>query len=68
MKVRAFTLRLPEELYLEITERALGSERTQNSICIELIRIGLGAKMDVRQALEDLLRKEFPESAIAVTT
>jgi hypothetical protein len=31
---------------------------------IELIEIGLGKKMDVRKALQDLLDREFPDHAI----
>lgn len=64
MKVRPFTLRLPEELYLKVHELATAADKTQNATCIELIEIGLGKKMDVRKALEDLLAKEFPEHAI----
>jgi len=64
VKVRPFTLRLPEHLYLAVTDRALASGKTQNATVIELVEIGLGAKMDVRQALLDLLAKEFPDSAI----
>lgn len=66
MKVRAFTLRLPEELYLEVAQRAIASGKTQNAICIELIQIGLGAKMDVRKALQDLIDREFADSAITI--
>jgi hypothetical protein len=66
VKVRPFTLRLPEDLYLEVAERAISSDKTQNAVCIELIRIGLGAKMDVREALLGLVAREFPEGCIAV--
>lgn len=66
MTIRAFTLRLPEDLYLEVAERAIRSDKTQNAICIELLKVGLGAKMDVRQALIDLLDREFSESAITI--
>lgn len=65
MKVRPFTLRLPEELYLKVNELAVAADKTQNASCIELIEIGLGKKLDVRRALEDLLAKEFPEHAIS---
>ena len=65
MKARPFTLRLPEDLYLAVTDRALASGQTQNATVIELVEIGLGAKMDVRHALIALLAKEFPDSAIA---
>lgn len=64
MKVRPFTLRLPEDLYLEVNDRAAAADKTQNAICIELIQIGLGKKMDVRKALQDLINREFPEHAI----
>ena len=64
MKIRPFTLRLPEELYLEVNDRAVASGKTQNATCIELIEIGLGKKMDVRKALVDLLDREFPDHAI----
>lgn len=65
MKIRPFTLRLPEELYLRVNEIAVAGEKTQNAICVELIEIGLGKKLDVRMALEDLLAKEFPEHAVS---
>lgn len=68
VKVRAFTLRLPQELYLEVATRAIASGKTQNAICIELIQIGLGAKMSVRQALQDLMDREFAESAVAIAS
>lgn len=64
MKIRPFTLRLPEELYLKVVDQAMASDRTQNSVCIELIEIGLGKKLDVRKALQDLIAKEFPDNAI----
>ena len=64
MKVRPFTLRLPEDLYLAVTDRALAAGKTQNATVIELVEIGLGAKMDVRQALQDLIAREFPDSAV----
>jgi hypothetical protein len=68
VKIRPFTLRLPEDLYLEVASKALASGKTQNALCTELIRIGLGAKMDVRQALQDLLDREFSDSDITVCT
>lgn len=67
MKTRAFTLRLPEDLYLEVASRALSSGKTQNAVCMELISIGLGAKMDVRKALQDLMNREFSENAITLS-
>lgn len=42
----------------------MSSDRTLNATVTELIQIGMGAKMDVRQALIDLLDREFPDSAI----
>lgn len=64
MKIRPFTLRLPEDLYLEVHEKAVSANKTQNAVCIELIEIGLGKKMDVRKALQDLINREFPDHAI----
>ena len=64
MKVRPFTLRLPEELYLEVANRALNAGKTQNAVCTELIRIGLGAKLDARRVLQELLDREFSDDAI----
>jgi hypothetical protein len=66
VKARPFTLRLPEDIYLEVANRAMSSGRTQNAVCTELIRIGLGAKMDVREALQQLLDREFSDNAIVV--
>lgn len=64
MKLRPWTLRLPEDLYLEVNDRAVNAGKTMNATVTELIQIGLGAKMDVRRALQDLLNREFPEHAI----
>lgn len=66
MRARPFTLRLPEELYLQVANQAISSGKTQNAICIELIRGGLGAKMDVRRALQDLIDREFSDDDTAV--
>lgn len=68
MKARPFTLRLPEDLYLEVATRAISSGKTQNAICTELIRIGLGAKMDVRKALQELMDREFSDNDVTVAT
>lgn len=68
MKIRPFTLRLPEELYLKVHDLATAGEKTQNATCIELIEIGLGKKLDVRNALQDLLAREFPEHAITTAS
>lgn len=68
MKARPFTLRLPEDLYLEVATRAINSGKTQNAVCIELIRIGLGAKMDVRRALQELMDREFSDNDITVAS
>lgn len=65
-KIRPFTLRLPEDLYLEVANRAINSGRTQNAVCAELIQIGLGAKISVRKALQDLLDREFSDSAVVI--
>lgn len=64
VKVRPFTLRLPEDLYLAVTDRALAAGKTQNATVIELVEIGLGKKMDVREALQSLIAREFPDHAI----
>lgn len=66
LKVRPFTLRLPEQLYLAVADRALASDKTNNATVIELLEIGLGKKMDVREALKSLLNREFPDDAITV--
>lgn len=68
MKVRPFTLRLPEELYLAVTDRALAAGKTQNATVIELVEIGLGKKMDVREALLDLIARDFSEHAITTVS
>lgn len=64
MAIRPFTLRLPEELYLTVVDRAVASGRTNGAVVIELMEIGLGKKMDVRNALQDLIAREFPDHAI----
>ena len=68
MKARPFTLRLPEDLYLEVANRAISSGKTQNAVCTELIRIGLGAKMDVRRALQELMDREFSDNDVTVAS
>ena len=62
--VRPFTLRLPEDLYLTMVDRAIASGRTNTAVVIELMEIGLGKKMDIRKALQDLIAREFPDHAI----
>lgn len=64
VKVRAFTLRLPEDIYLKVSDSALAAGKTNNATVIELIEIGLGRKADVRQALIELVGREFPDHAI----
>lgn len=68
MKIRPFTLRLPEELYLQVVEQAMAGNKTQNAVCVELIEIALGKKLDVRTALQELLNREFPQHAITAAS
>lgn len=65
-KARPFTLRLPEDLYLQVANQAIRTGKTQNAICTELIRIGLGGKMDLRAAMQKLIDREFSDDDIAV--
>ncbi len=62
--VRPFTLRLPEELYLQVVDRAVASGRSNTAVVTELLEVGIGKKMDMRKALQDLIAREFPDHAI----
>ncbi len=59
-----FTLRLPTELYIDLYELAQAQDKTLNATVIELIRIAMSGKVDVREALLAMLDREFGPSAI----
>lgn len=64
VKTRPFTLRLPEDLYLQVSDLAKASGRTINATVTELTEIALSGKMDVRNALMEMFNREFPDHAI----
>ena len=61
---RCFTLRLPQELYIELYELATAQGKTLNATVIELVRIAISNKIDVREALKNLLDREFGSDAL----
>lgn len=61
---RCFTLRLPPELYIELYELATAQGKTLNATVIELVKIAMSHKVDVRDALKELLDREFGPSAV----
>ena len=61
---RCFTLRLPHDLYIDLYELANSQGKTLNAMVIELIKIAMSHKIDVRVALQELLDREFGPSAI----
>jgi predicted DNA-binding protein len=62
---RCFTLRLPPELYVELYELATAQGKTLNATVIELVRIAMSHKVDVREALKELLDREFGSGDIS---
>ena len=59
-----FTLRLPRDLYVEVFELSKSQGKTMNATVIDLIKIAMTQKVSVRKALEDLLDREFGDSAV----
>jgi hypothetical protein len=60
-----FTLRLPQDLYIELYELSQSQSKTLNATVIEMIKIAMHHQIDVRQALQQLLDKEFGPSGIS---
>lgn len=63
-KTHNFTLRLPKDVYVEVYELSVTQGKTLNAAVIDLIKIAMSHKVDVRQALQELLDKEFGNDAI----
>jgi predicted DNA-binding protein len=63
-QIRCFTLRLPQELYIDLYELSSTQGKTLNATVIELIKIAMSHKVDIREALRQLLDKEFGPDAI----
>jgi hypothetical protein len=59
-----FTLRLPQDIYIEVFELSQAQGKTMNATVIDLIKIAMSQKVSVRRALEALLDREFPNDAI----
>lgn len=59
-----FTLRLPRDLYVEIYELSVSQDKTLNATVIDLVKIALTQKVDIRRALEMMLDREFGTNAI----
>lgn len=62
-QINCFTLRLPTDLYVEVYELSLSQQKTMNATVIELIKIAMTQKIDVRKALQDMLDREFGSDA-----
>lgn len=62
---RCFTLRLPQELYISLHELSVSQGKTLNATVIELMKIAMSHKTDVRQALWELFNKEFGPDAVS---
>jgi len=59
-----FTLRLPQDIYVEVFELSQSQGKTMNAAVIDLIKIAMTHKISVRKALEELLNREFGVDAI----
>lgn len=58
-KPHCFTIRLPQELYIEVYELGVASNMTMNAKVIELLNVGITKTVDMREFMEKLIDKEF---------
>lgn len=63
-KPHCFTLRLPQDVYVEVFELASSQGKTMNTVVLDLIKIAMSNKISVRKALQELLDREFPDNAV----
>lgn len=62
--INCFTLRLPLDLYVEVYDLSVAQRKTLNSTVIDLIKIAMTQKIDVRKALQEMLAREFGPDAL----
>lgn len=62
-KPHCFTLRLPIDLYVEVYDLSVAQGKTLNTVVIDLVKIAMTQKIDVRKALQDMLDREFGTDA-----
>jgi hypothetical protein len=55
---RSFTLRVPQDLYIELAEMARADGMHINPKANQLIRLGMGKHIQLDQALQRLLRDQ----------
>lgn len=55
-KFRSFTIRVPDDLYLEMAEAALADEVPLNQKANQLLRLGLGKHVSLDIALRRMLQ------------
>ena len=67
-KPHCFTLRLNQDLYIELCDLSSSQGKTLNATVIELIKIAMSHKSDVREALKNMLDKEFGPSAVVANS
>lgn len=58
-----FTLRLPLDLYVEVYDLSVAQKKTLNATVIDLVKIAMTQKIDVRKALQEMLDREFGSDA-----
>ena len=58
-----FTLRLPLDLYVEVYDLSVAQGKTLNATVLDLVKIAMTQKIDVRKALQDMLDREFGTDA-----
>lgn len=63
-KLHCFTLRLPQDLYIELYELSVSQKKTLNATTIDLIKVALSDRQDIADVLRKLILKEFGPSAV----
>lgn len=56
---RSFTVRVPMSLYIEMSNQASKDKMHLNGKANELLRLGLGERINLNKALNDLIRERI---------
>ena len=63
---RSFTIRVPDELYLEMAEAAQADDLPLNQKANQLLRLGLGKHISLQEAIAKLLTGRIVEEPLNV--
>lgn len=58
-RFRSFTIRVPDDLYLEMAEAAQADEVPLNKKANDLLRLGLGKHISLDTALRNLMKSQI---------